>query len=142
MGDDSIILSAFLIDKAEQGKRLEAMKNVCNACHSRDWIDGHFNRLGETIKETDEMTLTATKLMVEAWENGLEDKTNPFDETIEQLWIRQWLFYSNSIRYASAMTGAHDYAAFKNGWWNLTENLQQMKDWIRIKKFLKATGAK
>lgn len=134
--------SDFLIDKAEQGKRLEAMKNVCNACHSRDWIDGHFNRLGETIKETDEMTLTATKLILEAWENGLEDKTNPFDETIEQLWIRQWLFYSNSIRYASAMTGAHDYAAFKNGWWNLTENLQQMKDWIRIKKFLKATGAK
>lgn len=132
----------FLIDKAEQEKRAEAMKGVCNTCHNRDWIDSHFKRLDETIKETDEMTLTATKLMVEAWENGLEDKTNPFDETIEQLWIRQWLFYSNSIRYASAMTGAHDYAAFKNGWWNLTENLQQMKDWIRIKKFLKAAGAK
>jgi hypothetical protein len=50
------------------------------------------------------------------------------------MWIRQWLFYANSIKYASAMTGAPDYATFKHGWWNLTENLQHMKDWIEFKK--------
>ena len=61
-----------------------------------------------------------------AWEAGLADPANPFDEGIEQKWILQWLFYSNSIRYASAMSGP-DYAAFKNGWWNLTKNLQDMK---------------
>ena len=32
--------------------------------------------------------------MVNAWEKGIENKTNPFDETIEQMWVRQWLFYS------------------------------------------------
>jgi hydroxylamine dehydrogenase len=79
------------------------------------------------------MTLTATKLMVNDWEKGIENKTNPFDETIEKMWIRQWLFYSNSIRYASAMTGAPDYTSFKNGWWNLSENLQHMKDWLELK---------
>jgi hypothetical protein len=79
------------------------------------------------------MTLSATKLMTEAWEKGIEDKANPFDEQIEKLWIRQWLFYTNSIRYASAMTGAPDYAAFKNGWWDLSENLQKMRDMIDSK---------
>jgi hypothetical protein len=63
----------------------------------------------------------------------IEDKTNPFDETIEQMWIKQWLFYSNSIRYASAMTGAPDYTAFKYGWWELSNNLNMMRDMIDIK---------
>lgn len=127
----------FLIDKAEQEKRFDIMKNVCKSCHSTQWVNGHFVKLDNTIKETNEMTLSATKLMVEAWEKGIEDKTNPFDEAIEKLWIKQWLFYSNSIRYASAMTGAPDYAAFKNGWWELSDNLQRMRDMIDIKEMIK-----
>jgi len=67
-----------------------------------------------------------------AWQNGWADRSNPFDEPIEQKWIRQWLFYANSVRYASAMTGAPDYAAFKNGWWSLTENLREMEEWLRL----------
>jgi len=50
---------------------------------------------------------------------------NPFDETIERLWIKQWFFYANSVRYASAM-GCPDFATFKNGWWELTANLHEM----------------
>lgn len=50
------------------------------------------------------------------------------------MWTRQWLFYANSIQYASAMTGAPDYTAFKNGWWYLNENLRHMKDWMGLKK--------
>ena len=125
--------SESLIDTAEQERRLNTMSSVCNSCHSSQWIKGHFAKLETTIKETNEMTLTATKLMVNTWEKGIEDKTNPFDETIELMWIRQWLFYANSVRYASAMTGAPDYTSFKNGWWNLSENLQHMKDWIELK---------
>jgi hydroxylamine dehydrogenase len=126
--------SDYLIDKTEQEARLNSMKKVCNNCHSTDWINGHFSKFENTIKETDEMTLTATKLMMNAWQEGIEDKSNPFDESIEQMWASQWLFYSNSIRFASAMTGAPDYAAFKNGWWYLNENLQHMKDWMEFKK--------
>ena len=84
------------------------------------------------------MALASTLLLVEAWKHGLAEGLpqgkNPFDGAIEQMWIRQWLFYANSVKYASAMTGAPDYATFKNGWWNLTENLQRMKDWIELKK--------
>jgi len=126
--------SEYLIDKTEQSKRLGAMSNICGACHGSQWSTGHFAKLDNTIKETDEMTLTATKLMADAWGKGIEDKSNPFDETLEQMWVKQWLFYCNSIRYSSAMSGAPDYTSFKNGWWNLNENLRQMKDWMELKR--------
>ncbi|MCE5194344.1 MAG: hypothetical protein LLF28_02645 [Nitrospiraceae bacterium] len=129
--------SEYLLDKKEQAEKFKIMHSVCNSCHNKEWIDGHFAKLDNTIKETNEMTLAATKLMIEAWEEGIEDKTNPFDETIEQLWVKQWFFYSNAIRYASAMTGAPDYTAFKLGWWELTNNLRMMRDMIDFKKQLK-----
>jgi len=118
------------------------MSGVCNSCHSSAWVNGHFAKLDNTIKEVDSLTLASTLLLIEAWNSGLAEGLphgkNPFDEAIEQMWIRQWLFYSNSIKYASAMTGAPDYATFKNGWWNLTENLQHMKDWVELMKRAKA----
>jgi hydroxylamine dehydrogenase len=132
------IAAEGLIDKDEQARRRKVMSGVCNNCHSTSWVNRHFEKLDNTIKEVDSMTLSSTLLLLEAWRDnlaeGLPQGKNPFDETIEQMWIRQWLFYSNSIKYASAMTGASDYATFKNGWWNLTENLQEMKDWIELKK--------
>jgi len=129
--------SEYLIDQSEQENRLQIMSRVCSSCHSTSWINGHFAKLGNTLKETDAMTLAATKLLSDAWGNGIADKTNPFDESIEQLWIKQWLFYANSIRYSSAMTGAPDYTSFKNGWWHLNENLQNMKEWTELKKLKK-----
>jgi hypothetical protein len=123
----------FLIDKAEQERRYDTMKNVCRGCHSTRWITDHFAKMDNTVRETNDMTLAATQLLTEAWDRGIENKANPFDEQIEKLWIRQWLFYANSVRYASAMTGAPDYAAFKNGWWELSDNLQKMRDMINLK---------
>jgi hydroxylamine dehydrogenase len=125
--------SGYLLDKSGQEKRAGIIRAVCNCCHNSDWIRGHFAKLDNTIKETNEMTLAATNLMNIAWKEGIENNANPFDESIEKMWTRQWLFYSNSIRYSSAMTGAPDYTSFKNGWWYLTENLQHMKDWIALK---------
>lgn len=131
-----------LIDEKEQIKRKKSMSALCNQCHGTSWTNNHFSKLENTIREVDGMTLASTLLLVEAWTHGLAEGLpqgkNPFDEAIEQMWIRQWLFYANSVKYASAMTGAPDYAAFKNGWWNLTENLQQMKDWIELKKKAKS----
>ncbi len=131
------LASEYLIDKTEQERRLNAISNICNSCHSKDWINGHFLKFEKTISETNAMVLTTTELLQEVWKNKLEDSTNPFDEALEQMWIRQWLFYTNSVRYASAMTGAADYATFKNGWWFLSENLQHMKDWMELKKEVK-----
>lgn len=126
------LASAYLIDAAEQNTRLNTMAGVCKGCHSSNWTEGHFSKFHVTVKETDEMTATATKLLSNAWQTGIEDRTNPFDESIEKMWVRQWLFYSTSVRYASAMTGAPDYTSFKNGWWQLNENMRNMKDRIEM----------
>jgi hypothetical protein len=123
----------FLIDSKEQQSRFNRMKAICNGCHNRDWINGHFDRTHEHIKKVDEMVLTATQLMQKAWDMGIEDPVNPFDEAIEKMWIEQWLFYANTVRYASAMTGAYDYTGFNLGWWELSKNIQEMKDAIEIK---------
>jgi hydroxylamine dehydrogenase len=125
--------SEFLLDEKQQKTRQQTMRSICGACHSTPWVNGHFDRLDATINEADRMVLAATKLLLEAWDLGLAEKANPFDEAIELKWIKQWLFYANSLRYASAMSG-QDYAAFKNGWFELTKNLQDMAQFIQMKQ--------
>lgn len=124
--------SEFLIDSKEQARRQDIMKGVCHACHSRNVVDGHFDRLAHTIAETDRMTRTATDLMQKAWDLGLADKTNLFDEPIERQWMKQWLYYANSIRLGSAM-GGPDNATFQDGWFDLTTHLREMQDWVNEK---------
>jgi len=119
--------SEYLIDETAQESRRRKMTAVCAGCHSTDWYTGHFAKMGKTIQEVDRMILTATRVMTSAWESGAADSSNPFDEALEKRWTLQWLFYANSIKYSSAMTGAPDYAAFKNGWWELSRNLEEMK---------------
>ena len=126
------LASEYLIDGREQMQRRTEMKKVCQSCHSTSWANQHFAKLDTTVAETNKMTLAATQLLLKAWQEGWADQSNPFDEVIEQKWIRQWLFYANSVRYGSAM-GGPDYAAFKNGWWALTENLQEIRDLIEVK---------
>jgi hypothetical protein len=126
----------YLLTKNEQEARKQKMRQVCSACHGSTWVKGAFDKLHSTIREADRMVEAATKLILGAWEDGLADPANPFDESLEQKWILQWLFYANSLRYGSAMMGP-DYAAFKNGWWNLTKNLNDMNDSIALKAFIK-----
>jgi len=121
--------SGFLIDEQEQLRRQGEMKKVCQSCHGTSWAENHFAKMNRTNAEADSMVLAATKLMVNGWEKKLADKSNPFDEGLEQKWVKQWLFYANSLRYASAMSGP-DYATFEYGWWDLTRNLEEMREYI------------
>jgi cytochrome c553 len=129
-------VSAYLIDPKEQARRRQTMEKVCQSCHSQAWVAGHFRRLENTIKTTNQFTLTATQLMMSAWDKGLAkgpaQKDSPFNEALERKWAEQWLFYANSTRYASAMVGA-DYGAFAEGRWYLTKNIQEMAEWIELK---------
>ncbi len=124
----------YLIDEAEQQHRWDTLKTVCKSCHSTQWTDRHFATFEQTVSEVDSMVLAATTLLETALERDFADKTNPFDEAIEQLWIKEWLFYANTVRYASAMTGAYKYTGFKQGWWDLTHNLQLIKDHMKLFK--------
>jgi hypothetical protein len=82
------------------------------------------------------MTLTATKILLSAWEKGaakgLAQADSIFNEAIEKKWVEHWLFFANTTRYASAMMGA-DYGAFANGRWYMSKNVQEMADWLEFK---------
>ncbi len=129
-------VSKYLIDAKEQEKRQNAMKKICLSCHSSGWVDGQFARLENTIKTTDEMVLTSTKILLNAWKNGaakgLAQKDSVFNEALEKKWIEQWLFFANTTRFASAMAGA-DYGAFANGRWYMSKNIREMHDWLKFK---------
>ena len=75
---------------------------------------------------------TAALVMNKIWDRGLAGRENLFDELPEQYWVRQWLFYANSVRYGAAMMGP-DYAAFKNGYWYLSANLNQLLQYLEDK---------
>lgn len=123
----------FLVDKAEQNKRLAAMQSVCLPCHDASWVDGYFARLETTIEETNAATLAATRIMQRIWAEGLADDGNPFDEYIERVWARSWLFYATTTRFASAMAGGGDYAVFENGRYQLMETVRKLDDWHRAR---------
>jgi hypothetical protein len=127
-------VATAVIDVEEQKRRRGALQQVCSACHSRPWIDGHFARLDHTIEQTNAMTRTATELMLEAWSKGVAtgaaDGGSLFDEPIERMWVEQWLFYANSVRFASAMMGA-DYGVFANGRWQLSRNLRELRERVQ-----------
>ena len=119
--------SDYLIGSEEQKVRKETLQKVCLSCHTPDWVQGHWGRFDNTIKTTDAMTLTATKILMKAWDRKLADKKNPFDEAIEKQWTEQWLFYANSTRLSSAMLGA-DYGVFDNGRWFMGKTIQEILD--------------
>lgn len=117
----------YLISPEEQKTRKETLQNVCLSCHTPDWVQGHWGRFENTLKTTDAMTLSATKILMKAWDQKLADKTNPFDEAIEKQWTEEWLFYANSTRLSSAMIGA-DYGVFDRGRWFMGKTIQEMLD--------------
>jgi len=128
--------ASYLIDASEQEKRRQTMSAICLSCHGSGWVDGHFERLDNTIKTTNEMTRTATNILLTAWEKGaakgLSQNDSIFNETLEKKWTEQWLFYANSTRLASAMAGA-DYGVFANGRWYLSRNAHEMLEWLHLK---------
>ena len=127
---DGTPATTYLIDDEEQEFRRRTMTAVCSACHSSSWISGYISRFHATVDEADAIVETSTRMMSRIWEEGYAVKDVFFDEYYEQLWVRQWLLYANSLRYASAMMGA-DYAAFKNGYWNLTMGLSRLAEILK-----------
>jgi len=138
---DGSPVSAFLIDADEMASRQARMAAVCLGCHSQQWVDGHFRRLDKSIETSNHMTLQATKILSQAWEEGLASGIpqgdNPFNEAIELKWVEQWLFFGNSVRFATAMGGA-DYGVFADGRWTQNKNLQEMHDYLKFLQVKKA----
>jgi hypothetical protein len=75
--------------------------------------------------------------MSDIWQAGLADPQNPFNEYPEKIWSDQWLFYANTVRFASAMGGGGDYGVFADGHYQMAQQLLKLDDWYRTAKSLK-----
>ncbi len=124
-----------LISAEEQAKRQASMTRVCSGCHSSAVPTGHFERFAKTVAETDAMVKTSTDLLKIAWQRKLANPANLFDEHIEHLWTEQWLDYANCTRLGSAMAGP-DFTGFEYGWYHLNRNVQEMGEWLTLRKAL------
>jgi hypothetical protein len=130
----------FLRDEQGMESARENMQASCTGCHSRTWIDGHWNRFTNSINQTNAATLAATRLMEDAW--GLKlaeaggDRGNPFDEFPEKLWTNTWLLYANTVRFSAAMAGGGDYSVFADGRYQLMRSVAELQDWIAGRKAL------
>ena len=135
-----------LIDEATQKSRTGTMQKTCLSCHSESWVQAHWDRYAHTIAETNQSVSTATTIMAEIWKQGfaqgLSQNASPFDEAIEKTWCDTWLFYANTIRFASAMAGGGDYGVFAEGRYQLTRNIAELNDWLELRTGIESTKHK
>lgn len=137
--------SDFLIGKQEMDARRKTMQAACLNCHDTSWVKGHWKRFENTIQVTNAETRVGTQIMTEIWQGrfaaGLDRDNNPFDEAIEKKWSDTWLFYANTIRFASAMGGGGDYGVYANGRYQLSKTLLELDDWLKLRKQMPAMKA-
>jgi hypothetical protein len=111
------------------------MQAACLNCHDTSWVSGQWERFENTIEETNAKTLAATRIMQDIWQLGLASRQGSiYDEAIERKWSETWLFYANTIRFASAMGGGGDYGVFADGRYQLSRTLLELDDWLRLQK--------
>jgi hydroxylamine dehydrogenase len=133
----------FLISPQAVDTRRQTMQAVCAGCHDRSWVQGHFAKYQHVIAETNESVRAATDWMTRIWSDGLAagpPAASPFDESIERHWLDAWLFYANTIRFASAMAGGGDYGAFADGRYQLSRQIVDLADWHHFRKGLSGGG--
>ena len=91
----------------------DKMKAVCLQCHSPAWVDDHYVKLDEVVKEYNEVYFKPAKKMLDTlYEKGLLDKTRFFDEHLEFEYYELWHHEGRRARMGAAMM-APDYA-----WWH------------------------
>ena len=127
-------VAQFVITSEEQTKRKKQMQASCRGCHSSQWIENHWSGFENTIAETNAAVRTGTQIMAGIWEQGLvqglPQKQSIFDDAVERTWTSLWLFYANTVRFASAMAGGGDYGVFANGRYFMSGAIMDLKDWM------------
>jgi hydroxylamine dehydrogenase len=88
------------------------MLNVCKACHSPSYAEGHYKNLDEFVAlYNDKFAKPVSAIMGELANNGHTTKT-AFDDWIEWIWWEIWHHEGRRARTGAAMAGP-DYA-----WWH------------------------
>ena len=91
----------------------EKMKNVCNQCHGKTWVDDHYIKLDKVVAEYNDVYFKpAKKMLDDLYAKGLLDKSRFFDERLEVDFYELWHHEGRRARMGTAMM-APDYA-----WWH------------------------
>ncbi len=89
------------------------MKNVCSACHSESFTDGHFEQFDATVRLYNEkFAEPATKIMDMIRAKGLLKHKAAFSNEIEWTYWELWHHEGRRARHGAAMMGP-DYT-----WWH------------------------
>jgi hypothetical protein len=89
------------------------MKEVCNQCHGKKWVDDHYTKTDKVVEEYNTVYFAPAKAKLdELYEKGLLDKTRFFDEPLEVEYYELWHHEGRRARMGTAMM-APDYA-----WWH------------------------
>lgn len=138
--------SDFLISEDEQDAHTRTMQATCLACHDTSWVQGYWRRYTNTIRQSNATVLTLTDIMNEAWTRGyargLGQGQSPFDEAVERKWSDAWLFYANTVRFASAMAGGGDYGVFADGRYQLSQTVAELHEWLEQRRTLENLATK
>ena len=136
----------YLLTPDEQAANTQTMQATCLACHDTSWVQGHWQRYGNTIRQTNATTLTLTDIMNEGWmrgyARGLGQGESPFDEAVERKWSDAWLFYANTVRFASAMAGGGDYGVFADGRYQLSQTVAELHEWLEQRRAMENLATK
>ncbi len=136
----------FLLSPDQQDAHTRTMQATCLACHDTGWVRGHWQRYTHTIRETNTAILVLTDIMREIWTRGYArgpgQGESPFDEAVERKWSDAWLFYGNTVRFASAMAGGGDYGTFADGRYQLKRTIMELHDWLDEHRARQRLGVK
>ena len=91
----------------------DKMKEICMQCHTKSWVDTHYVKLDEVVKNYNENYFKPAKAMLgKLYKKGLLDKSKFFDEHLEWKFYELWHHEGRRARMGAAMM-APDYS-----WWH------------------------
>jgi len=93
-------------------KKLANMQDVCNSCHSGNFVEGFYIQLAEFVDlYNTKFAIPAKEIRSLLMEKGVISKAN-FDDKIDWIWWELWHHEGRRARHGAAMSGP-DYA-----WWH------------------------
>jgi hypothetical protein len=101
--DDLVLQRVSDPQLAEAGR--SKMKNVCNQCHSPNWVNGYFDEFDKVVGDYNLLWDYTDQLLTDAYAKGLASKDNPIDEIPEIYHYLIWHHSGRRWRMGAAMMG-------------------------------------
>ena len=116
----------------------EKMRNVCLACHSPSWTDGHFANFEAAVVNYNEVYYKPMKKLVDdLYEKKLLSKEKNLDEKLEIDMYELWHHEGRRARFGAAMM-APDYAWW-HGFYELKKRCMEIEE--QVEEILKSGKA-